>query len=113
MEDIGTGRACRLMKRRLPSVPSFRSDLLIIRGGILFVFYLACHANWQKRCTKTENTRTHTDRGMQQPISWGGLHSSRVMPSCASQQVDVKLYMKFGLTGSLVKSLHANMAKLG
>lgn len=115
MEDTGKGRTRRLMKRRLPNVPSFRSDLLIIRGGILFGFYLACHANWQKRCTKTENTHRHrhTDRGMQQPISWGGLHSSRVMPSWASQQVDLKLSMKFGLTGSLVKSLHANMAKLG
>jgi len=37
MEDTGTGQGRRLMKQRLPSVPSFQSDLLITRGGGVFI----------------------------------------------------------------------------
>lgn len=52
MENTGRGRGRRLMEQRLPNVPSLQSDLLITRvaaASFLFFFYLARHANWQKR----------------------------------------------------------------
>lgn len=37
MEDTRRGRGWRLMKQRLPSVPSFQSDLLITHGDGVFI----------------------------------------------------------------------------
>lgn len=46
IEDTERGRGWRLMERRLPSVSSQQSDLLITHcfGG----FYLSLRANWQQ-----------------------------------------------------------------
>lgn len=48
MEDTKRGRGWRLMERRLPSVSSQQSDLLIAHCFGFFFFYLTLHANWQQ-----------------------------------------------------------------
>lgn len=98
MEDTVTGRGWRLMEQRLPSVPSWQSDLLITHGGWVFILLVT---QIGRRDTLPH---THSQRKATFDITVRLVFPLCDVELCDSRQVYMNEPLKGGMIDSFVKS---------